>query len=238
MIARLLLIFTMNALFSLHGLAAETPAPRAQPRVAPLPRVSVTRGVAAVIDPVMLEAAYRALRDGDAATATRLYRGLEQRDARNVDVQYGLAALALARGDAEEAYRRYVAVLRTDPQQSFARSALQAYFPSDDAASTAQQLRDVAGREATPLVWQALGALYARSALWPQARHAYAEAHRLDARHPDAAYNLAVSLDHLGEAPNAARYYEQAVELARHRAAGFDPTLARERARQLGETRP
>lgn len=238
MIALRLIAIAAGALLALPGMAAEAPPAAPKPRIAPPPRISVTRGLTETIDPLTLAAAWRALRDGDLDTATRLYRSLEQRDVRNADVQFGLAALALARGDAEEAHRRYVAVLRADPQQAFARTALQAYFPTDDAATAAMQLRSHTTHHATPLAWQALGALYARSASWSQARQAYAEAYRLDAHHPDAAYNLAVSLDHLGEATNASRHYEQAAELARHRAAGFDPARARERARQLGEARP
>lgn len=238
MIRRSMVLIATGTLVSLHGLAANAPDPVAKPRIAPPPRISVTRGIAPALDPLMLDSAYRALRDGDFEAATRLYRSLEQRDGRNADVQFGLAALALARDDADEAHRRYVAVLRADPQQDFARTALQAYFPTADTATAALHLREQAVRKATPLVWQALGALYARSARWPEARHAYEEAYRLDARHPDAAYNLAVSLDHLGEAANAARHYAEAAALARHRAPGFDPARARERAQQLGEPRP
>ena len=77
-----------------------------------------------------------------------------------------------------------------------------------------------------------LGNLYASQRHWQQAQAAYYEAHRLDPGSGDIAYNLAVSLDHLGQSRVAAGFYRRALEAARGRAAQFDPAAA---ARRIAE---
>jgi Flp pilus assembly protein TadD len=60
----------------------------------------------------------------------------------------------------------------------------------------------------------ALGNNYASQSRWPEAQQAFFEAWRLQSDNPDYAYNLAVSLDQIGQAHPAMEYYRKALELA------------------------
>ena len=87
------------------------------------------------------------------------------------------------------------------------------------------------------MVAECPGQPYAFRDDWPRAQQAYFRAHRLDGARPDYAYNLAVSLDHLGQYRLAVSFYTKALELAQGWP-GFDVTPAQQRLRQLQETVP
>jgi Flp pilus assembly protein TadD len=77
--------------------------------------------------------------------------------------------------------------------------------------------------------------VYVAQSRWTEAQAAYFEAHRLEPGNADVLYNLAVSLDHLGQSRLAADYYGRALEASRGQAAQFDPVPV---ARRLRELRP
>ena len=60
----------------------------------------------------------------------------------------------------------------------------------------------------------ALGSLFAGQARWAEARSAFDAALRLDAGNADYLFNLAVSLEHLGQYADARQYYEAALDAA------------------------
>ena len=69
---------------------------------------------------------------------------------------------------------------------------------------------------------------------WPQAQQAYFQAHSLDPRNPDYAYNLAIGLEHLGQQKIALEYYRKALQLTSERGSGnFDPARIQARIAQL-----
>ena len=78
-----------------------------------------------------------------------------------------------------------------------------------------------------------LGNWYARQQRWGNAQQAYFEALRRAPHNADYAFNLAVSLDRMGQAQAARTYYENALELAASGGATFDATAVRERVVQL-----
>ncbi|HWI13980.1 MAG TPA: tetratricopeptide repeat protein [Burkholderiales bacterium] len=181
-----------------------------------------------------MRAAYDAMQARDYDTATRLYGDVARDDARNVDALLGLAAIATNRGDVDDARNRYLAVLRIEPAHALAQAALLALFGRADYITAELKLKELAGREPSAFVYQALATLYAEQGLWPQAQHAYFEAYRLNPRDPDHAYNLAVGLDHVGQHALAATYYNRAVDLARtHPTTAFDIAQAASRAARL-----
>ena len=79
----------------------------------------------------------------------------------------------------------------------------------------------------------ALGNLYAAQARWSDAQEAYFEAYSRAPENPDYAFNLAISLEHLGQRQPALNYYRQAVEVAQSRPHGFDPAQAQSRIAEL-----
>jgi len=201
---------------------------------APAPKIKVTRSTPEAAPSPTLRAAYDAMQARDYDTAARLYDQVARDDARNVDALLGVAAIAANRGDFDRARNQYLAVLRIEPAHALAQAALLALFGRADYATAELRLKELAGREPSAFVYQALATLYAEQGLWPQAQHAYFQAYRLDPRDPDHAYNLAVGLEHVGQHTLAATYYRRAVELARvHPTGAFDAALAASRAAQL-----
>ena len=201
---------------------------------APAPRIKVSRPQAESGPSPALQAAYAALRAGDDPTAQRLYDDLAQRDPRNLDVVLGRAAIAARRGDLDAARDHYLEALRLEPRNAVAQGALLALFGRADYATAELRLKELAAREPIAFLYQALGTLYAEQGLWPQAQEAYFQAHRLGPRNPDHAYNLAVSLEHIGQHALAASYYRRAVEIAHARPTdAFDVARAERRAARI-----
>jgi tetratricopeptide (TPR) repeat protein len=214
------------------GTAAREPAGLLGP--VPAPKIKVTRATPESGPSPALRAAYAALIAGDYNSASRLYEQLAQSDPRNIDVLLGQAAVALHRVDTDAARNHYMAVLRLEPTNAVAQGALLALFGRADYATAELRLNELASREPVAFLYQALGTLYAEQGLWPQAQHAYFQAHRLDGRNADHAYNLAVSLEHIGQRGQAAVYYRRAVELASARpTSAFDVAVAQDRAARL-----
>lgn len=204
------------------------------PNSAPAPKIKVSRAAPEATPGPALRAAYDALQARDYDTAARLYGLLSREDPHNPDVPLGLAAIAAQRGDIDGARDHYLAVLRIEPGHPVAQTALLAMFGRADYATAELRLKELAGREPSAFLYQALGTLYAEQGLWPQAQNAYFQAHRLDPRNADHAYNLAVGLEHIGQRALAATYYRRAVELARARPTGaFDLSQAESRAARL-----
>lgn len=74
---------------------------------------------------------------------------------------------------------------------------------------------------------------FSRSHNWTQAQEHWFAAAQLAPANADYAFNLAISLDHLGAGSEAARHYRQAAALAAGGRAGFDPARALARADEL-----
>ncbi len=200
----------------------------------PAPRIKVTAAQPEAEPSAPLRAAYRALQARDFEAAGRLYQDLARTDPRNVDVLLGQAAVAAQRNDYEAARTLYLAVLKLEPRNAAAQGGLLALFGRADYPTAELRLKGLLAREPNAFLYHALGTLYAEQAFWPQAQHAYFQAYHLDPASADHAFNLAVSLEHVGQRSLARTYYRRAMELARtSRAATFDLALAEERAARL-----
>jgi len=68
---------------------------------------------------------------------------------------------------------------------------------------------------------------------WHEAQAEYFEAHRLDPGSPETMFNLAVSLDRLGQARAAAGFYTRALDAVRGQQAPFDTAAVRRRLEEL-----
>jgi len=79
----------------------------------------------------------------------------------------------------------------------------------------------------------ALGNLYAEQSRWGEAQQAYFNAYSLDSKNADLAFNLAVSLDHLGQGKLAAQHYQQSLQLDQSRSANFDRAKISQRIEDL-----
>jgi tetratricopeptide (TPR) repeat protein len=163
------------------------------------------------------------------------YQRILAREPRNRDALLGAAAVYM-RGQAyEQAAGHYLEVLRRYPRDAVAQAALISLQDGVDPVAGETRVKSLLN--ATPgdsNLHFSLGNLYAEQGRWPEAQQAFFEAYRLDTENPDYAFNLAVSLDRLGQHAGAREYYERAGSLAATRPAAFDPALARARLAALG----
>jgi len=174
-------------------------------------------------------AAYAAYASGDLVTAEARYRALLETAPGRRDALLGLGAVALARGDRESAFEHYAAVLERYPDDAVASAALVS-LTGGHGAATAARLRLLLDRHGEqPYLHFALANWYARQGRWGDAQQAYFAAFSRDDANPDYAFNLAVSLDRMGQAAAALNYYREALALSDARPARFDPANALER---------
>lgn len=214
------------------------------PSVAALPdRASTTNptdievqaqdGAFSRIDPVLMMA-YEALQLGQYDKAGTLYSEVLSREPDNIDAMLGLAAIAWKQGRPTVASRFYGRVLEMEPRNPHAQAGLIAILGNADPIAAETKLKQLIDREPSGFLYFTLGNLYAERSLWSQAQHAYFQAHQLQPENSDYAFNLAVGLEHLGQARPALDYYRKALDLSfRSGRANFDQKLAIERVGQL-----
>ena len=193
-----------------------------------------------------LTAGYVALSSGDYPLAKRRYAEAIAANTNSADAHLGFATAAARGGEAADlalAVRHYQRVLEIDPRNSTANAAL---IVLAGGGSTNGAPRSVAEQEGAlrmivsqdPSAANAhflLGNLYAENRRWRDAQQAYFEAARLQPQNADYNYNLAVSLDHLGQGAAAADFYKRA--LAATSKGQFDTAAVDRRIRALS-TKP
>jgi Flp pilus assembly protein TadD len=182
------------------------------------------------VDPI-LQDAYDAYRTGKLALAEQLYRSLYQKDSRNPDVLLGLAAIAQQRGDNNAAAQYYMRVLQLDPRNAIANSGMSAISSEENSESRLKSLLREQGN--SPALNFALGNVYASQSRWSEAQQSYFTAFSLEPNNAEFAFNLAVSLDHLGQAKLAAQHYQRAIQLDSSHSAGFNHNQITQRITEL-----
>lgn len=199
----------------------------------PSSRLRVQRNAAEPAIAPRLKEAYAAFQQGDDAQAERHYRQHLQQDPRSRDALLGLAALALRQARLEVARALYQQLLRLDPLDPIAQAALLSLNPQAQAEVSERQLRQLYDSHPQADTAAALGSLLARQGRWREAQHYYFQAHHAEPQQADHAFNLAVSLDALGEGRVAAGFYRQALNLAQQARASFDVLAATQRLSEL-----
>lgn len=222
------------------GVQNPRPAPPARSGAAAPLREAQDRGISfnvgkAAESTVMR--AYAAWRAGNTDTAKALYGEVLNGDPNQVDALLGLATIAAREGDRGRAEGLFFRVLDADPRNATAHAGLLALSGSADANQTESRLKTLLAQSndqsTNGTLHFALGNVYAGQQRWNEAQQAYFKAHVGDAENPDYAYNLAISLDRLGQPAVARKYYAAALKLAEHRPSTFDRKLAEARLGQL-----
>ncbi|MBI2285974.1 MAG: tetratricopeptide repeat protein [Nitrosomonadales bacterium] len=207
---------------------AAAPQPRAPARPEPI-RIEPKKTVP--VD-ALLSDAYLAYSNGRLDEARRLYLNRLERDARNPDVLLGLAAIAQQRGEPGEAAQYFGRVLALDPRNALANAGMSALSTDEDYSES--RLKILLREQGDSAVLHfALGNLYAAQSRWGEAQQAYFDAYTLEPGNAEYAFNLAVSLDHLGQRKPAAQHYQRAMQLDPSHSAGFDHTRISQRAQEL-----
>ena len=213
----------------------------------PEPRstINVSRRIAPRIDPQVSQA-YAELRSGDMIAAKSLYESALRNLPNNRDALLGLAAIALASGQAGQARDYYAELLNLDPRDALARAGLLEALPSSDPVRKEGELRQL--REQYPEVPQVafgLGNFLSLQGRWAEAQQAYfdalliAKAEGTTSVLADYAFNLAVSLERLNQPRPAFTYYQEALMYSQQNStASFDMNVLQERLESLGRILP
>lgn len=183
-----------------------------------------------LVDP-LLNDAFLAYRNGKPDEAQQLYLAMLNKDAGNMDALLGLAAIAQQRGENRMAAQYYARVLALDPRNAFAHAGMSALTTDENNESRLKTLLREQGNSAA--LHFALGNLYAEQSRWGEAQQAYFNAYTLEAGNAEFAFNLAVSLDHLGQGKLAAQHYRRALQLDPSHRAGFDHAQISQRVQEL-----
>ena len=181
----------------------------------------------------VLTAAYQAYQHGDLSTASLRYREVLQKDARNRDALLGMAAIARQQGQDESAMQYYRQVLTLDPRDPVALAGMSAFAIGNAAGKESRLKLSLAQSPQSAALHFALGNVYTESSRWGDAQQAYFNALRLEPANAQFAFNLATSLDHLGQRKLAAQYYGLALQLDTTGYNGFDRVQTQQRLNQL-----
>lgn len=182
-----------------------------------------------------LDRAKRFYLSGNLEAAEAAYRALWRRDPNNLDAMRGMAQVALSSGRRQLARTMYSKILELYPNDPVSIAELANMLDGGDPLAMERRIYSALGKhpEADARLYFALGNLYAGRELWFKAQEAYFEAVTLEANNPDYTYNLAVVLDYLNKPLLAARYYRQALDLAKASPSGFNLAQTEARIRDL-----
>lgn len=163
---------------------------------------------------VLIRKAYAAFNQDQIKQSETLYQQVIRRDSKNRDALLGLAAIAVKQQRFEYARQKYSELLKLNPKDSFARAGLSSVENQSNARFNESRLKLMISDEPTAAhLYFALGNLYAAEDRWPEAQTAYFSAWSAANTSSDYAYNLAVSLDHLGKLNNAKDFYSLSLKL-------------------------
>jgi tetratricopeptide (TPR) repeat protein len=226
--------------------ASSEPAPRvrddpiarvlresATPTVQPPPRLERSAATPRQV-PADVTAGYEALKRGNLLAARTSYHAAIANDPNNVDAHLGLATVEARSGHRAAAVAEYRRVLDLDSRNSIALAGIAALTEYMRPEALEGQLRvDLTRYPDSSALHFTLGNLLSAQSRWSEAQLEFYEAHRLDPGNGDVMYNLAVSLDHLGQTRPAAGFYARALEAARGQPAQFDQAAAQRRLAQI-----
>ena len=181
----------------------------------------------------ILTAAYQAYQSGDLGTAWQRYREVLIKDEKNRDALLGMAAIAQQQGQDDAAIQYYRQVLSLDPRDPVAQAGMSAFSTGDAAGKESRLKLSLAQTPQSAALHFALGNLYTEQSRWGDAQQAYFNAFKLEPANAQFAFNLATSLDHLGQVQLAAQYYGLALQLGSGGNASFDRIQTRQRLDKL-----
>ena len=181
----------------------------------------------------VINEAYLAYQQGDFETAGAKYTEVLKTYTDNRDALLGLGAIALNSGNVSKAHMFYSQILRLNPRDDMVKAILVNLEGKDLLSSVSTMKSILSENPDQPVVYFTLGNIYAKQNRWPEAQQAFFDAYRLDSSNPDYAFNLAISLDHIGQRDAALDYYNTALKLADERSVSFDPATVMNRIQGL-----
>lgn len=181
-----------------------------------------------------LRTAYQAYQAGDYLTAKAAYRKVLNSRPDSRDARLGIAAIAVIEGNYETAYRHYLYLLQQNPKDQVVNAALFNLQGNVGGSVNESQLKlSLDQNPDSPQIHFSLGSFYAGQSRWPEAQQAFFDAYNADKGNADYAYNLAVSLDQMGQAKSALSYYRIALKLADKTSVSFNTSRVLARIQKL-----
>jgi Flp pilus assembly protein TadD len=198
------------------------------------PAITIRRSsTQARINPALLHA-WNAFQAGDMKASLAGYQRAAQDEPNNTDALHGLAAIAVRQDRQADAAATYRRILDLTPQDALAQATLMTLLPPTGRQSEESQLQSILTKAPQSAAAHfALGNQYAQEGRWTDAEQAYFRALALAPDNPDYRFNLAISLDQLGQAKEAARHYRGALAQAESHPASFDLAQASARLAEL-----
>ncbi len=188
--------------------------------------------IPATINAYLLNA-YQLFTAGDSKGARPLYEKVLQTEPNNRDALLGMAAIALNSHQQEQAAALYSHLLDLDPTDADAIAGLTSLRRGSPELSESQLKKVLAHNpQSGPTLFE-LGNLYSRQSRWSEAQEVYFRALGSTPTNADYAYNLAISLDRLGQNRLALEYYQKAQALATKAPGNFSEAVADKRIGQL-----
>jgi tetratricopeptide (TPR) repeat protein len=146
----------------------------------------------------------------------------------------GIAAIAVLEGNRETAYRHYQHLLQQNPKDEVVNAAIFNLQGNTSGAVNESQLKMLLDQSPdSPQLHFSLGSHYASQSRWPEAQQAFFDAFAADRTNADYAYNLAVSLDQIGQTKAALGYYRTALKLADKNRVSFNTSKVLARIQKL-----
>lgn len=182
----------------------------------------------------LLAAAYEAYVAGELEAARQLYLKQLQIDPTSKDVLLGLAAIATRMQQPLQAKQYYQQILEMDPRDASAVAGLAGLGWMNDSSQTESRIKTLLAQQpdAASLHFM-LGNHYTGQSRWAEAQQSYFRAFSIEPVNADYAFNLAVSLDHLGQGRLAREYYGKALKLSGITPASFDREQVSKRLDEL-----
>jgi tetratricopeptide (TPR) repeat protein len=181
--------------------------------------------------------AYGAYMHGDYSGAGQKYAEVLQDFPDNRDALLGLGAIAIQSGDFTRAQEIYARLYRLNPGDTYARAVLLNLDSISDPVSRESALKImIQDNPDSAYLHFSLGNVYAAQSRWAEAQQAFFDAYSNESDNADFAFNLAVSLDHIGQVKAALDYYHTALQLADDRPVQFDSANILARIQSLTST--
>ncbi|HEY6528187.1 MAG TPA: tetratricopeptide repeat protein [Cellvibrionaceae bacterium] len=182
-----------------------------------------------------VERGYAAFEAGDLDKAAQAYQQALSQDANQRDALLGAAAVALQKGQANEALNFYQQRLARAPKDDYAQAGILAIgaqtSPNPQLDSELNRLLLTYPQAAHLHYLQ--GTLYAQRQQWAAAQLAFLAAWQLDNQNPNVACDLAIAFDHLQVPEEARRFYRQALSLSQGQTISFSAAAIRARLAEL-----
>jgi tetratricopeptide (TPR) repeat protein len=179
---------------------------------------------------------YKALEQNQFTQAREAYSQALANNPTQRDALLGIAYAHQALGNAEQAVATLRRLVELYPRDSDGMSALY-LISGGDPLSEETRFKQLLERSEYPsAVYYTLGVIYYEQSRFGEAERSFSRATALSPNQPDYAFNLALSLDQLGRARDAARQYVAALNLSNQTNAVFSRDLARARLKILTAT--